>query len=106
MATMRLWAGMHECRDVEALYGVVRALREATRFAEAAGCEAVLVEEDVGDHLVGVSGERAAIVVAAREFSERGFEPVVCAGREAEYEALDLALGEGLAHNVALELET
>lgn len=102
---MRVWAGMHECRDVQALYDVAKALWESARLAEAAGCEVGLVEEDVGDQLVGVTGASEAIVAAAREFCERGFEPVVCAASEAEYEVLDLQLAEGLAQGAALELE-
>ena len=89
MATMRVWAGMEECRDVGAIYQVVKSLRDAAAAAEKAGCKVGLVGFDLGDQQVGVSGPRPAIVEAAREFAERGFTPTVCAGSEAEFEALD-----------------
>lgn len=95
MATIRLWMNMDECRDVQALYQVAKALREAARAAADDGCAVSLGNMEVGDREVEVSGSPAAIVAAAREFSERGFEPTVCAANEAEFEALDEILADG-----------
>lgn len=105
MVTMKVWAGLDECRDVESLYEVASDLRQAVRIAEAACCEVELVEQEIGDQRLGVTGSSEAIVAAARAFIERGFQPVVYAGTHSEYEFLDLQLGEGRAAGAALELQ-
>ena len=101
MATLRVWAGFHECADVAALHAVAGALKEATDSAEAAGCGHEIVMEDVGDQQIAVSGSVAAVAAATEEYLERGFDPVVEAADEQEFEALGKLLPAGVGVELA-----
>ena len=101
MATLRVWAGFHECADVDSLHAIAGALKEATDAAHEAGCKHEIVMEDIGDQQIGVSGPVTAVAAAAGEYKERGFDPEVSASSEEEFAALDgLLPGE-----VGMELE-